>query len=178
MLYVAFNGPPRSGKSTAAWMLREQLQGRFLTMQESFAAPMKHFVATAMGERYRDMNKDKPRALWRGQSVRQVLIHMSEYYLKERYGDEIFGQLLVERVANLETRPQIVIIDDTGFEQEWSVCRPGFLIRIEREGCDFSYDSRSYHSQPDATVINNGDLFDLDLRLQSIAEDIRRRFND
>ena len=152
--FIVFNGPPSSGKSTAARLLCQAL-GKEAVM-DSFAAPMKHFIATALGMTYADMAKDAPRAELSGYSVREFLIDLSEHYIKERYGAGVFGRWLYHRIGRLNPSPKFVICDDGGFidEIEALPMRRTTLVHVYRQGCSFQNDSRNYvHSELRRTVV-------------------------
>ena len=74
------------------------------------------------------------------------------------FGKDIFGKVLVNRLCTPEPLPAIAVISDTGFEAE---CKPIIeyatpercvLIQLQREGCTFEGDSRSYIDLPITTV--------------------------
>jgi hypothetical protein len=162
--WIVFNGPPRSGKSSAANWLRNALHGisvrertgQIQTIGDSFAMPMKHFIATAFGEKYQDMDKEKMRPELLGRTAREFLIHMSEHYMKDRYGDDVFARWLVYRNLKNIPLPDYVVIDDGGFEIERDALTKPRVIRMIRPGTSFKGDSRSYWSNPTVTIENDG----------------------
>src|SRR6187431_1303237 len=98
--FILVNGPPYSGKSTIVREVSSQMQQRHVSVvSDSFAAPMKHFIATALGEQYATLPKDAPRAELSGYSVREFLIDLSENYIKPRYGDGAYGRWLYHRIG-------------------------------------------------------------------------------
>lgn len=177
--YIVLNGPPKSGKSSAAhWLSRaikelHRQQGQQVLMQvDAFAAPMKHFIATALAERYGDMDKDKMRPELNGYSAREFLIHMSEHYMKERYGEDVFARLLVYRNLKHVPAPDYVVIDDGGFAVEKMALTKPYIIRVTRPGCDYSKDSRHYWDDPSFTLVNDADYDTLYMRVTTIARGI------
>jgi|ERR1041385_523510 hypothetical protein len=161
--WIVFNGPPRSGKSSAANWMRQAIhgitareQGRRIVVTDSFTAPMKHFIATALGEKYQDMDKDKMRPELLGRTAREFLIHLSEFYMKDRYGEDVFGRWLVYRNLRNIPLPDYVIIDDGGFEIEASTLTKPRVVRMIRPGTDFTNDSRCYWGNPTITIQNDG----------------------
>lgn len=159
MKFVIFNGPPYSGKSTVARELARALSGRYRVAMDSFAAPMKHFIATALGEQYNEMPKDSPKDILRGRSVRQFLIHMSEQYMKEQYGQDIYGRLLYHRAMRYQPAPDFVICDDSGFPDEAMALPEPYIVRVTRKGKDYTGDSRTYLPNP-SYVFENDDALD------------------
>lgn len=179
--YVVLNGPPRSGKSTIARLLTEELHGpdqpvlddRIVT-QEYFAAPMKHFIATALGEKCSDMDKDRMRPELHGYSVRQFMIHLSEDVMKPRYGEDCFARWLVHRVQkHPDALPDYVLIDDLGFDVELDALGKTYLIHVRRDRCDFKNDSRSYVGLANYDFDNNQTLVELKARAHHVAQMIR-----
>ena len=155
--FVILNGPPYSGKTTIARELSQYLHSRHVsTVTDSFAAPMKHFIATALGQQYSAMAKDAPRAELAGYSVREFLIDLSENYIKPRYGEGVYGRWLYHRAGRYSPSPTFVICDDSGFEEEMNALgRNVILVRIERPGHDFTNDSRAYLPNPKYTLMND-----------------------
>lgn len=169
--YVLLNGPPECGKSTVARELTKLLPN---AIQDSLAAPMKHFIATALGEKYAEMDKAKMRPELNGDSVRAFLIQLAESYLREIYGRDIFVRWLMHRVLRYpEFKPQFVIIDDLGFVEEYEMLKPKtYLVHVVRDGKDFKNDSRSYIKGSDAILMNNDSVEKLYERVGHLARSI------
>src|SRR5277367_2870726 len=109
---ILLNGPPSSGKDTGAKHIREFLnhtpyQGRLLhTAMDRFSLPVKRAFAGMMGvsctadgivTQYEPI-KELPIARIGGMSYRQWQIEFSEDFMKPKFGEAIFGQLLIERI--------------------------------------------------------------------------------
>lgn len=168
--FIILNGPPSSGKTTISRLLTPMLNNeKARTITDSFAAPMKHFVAVALGERYADMKKDKARPELHGYSVRDFLISLSEDYMKIRYGRDVLSRLLNYRVLRHTPPPDFVICDDGGFIEEAEALSRYYLIRVERDGCTFRNDSRSFLPDPNWTIYNNEDIDQLRIYVRKIA---------
>jgi hypothetical protein len=174
---LLFNGPPRSGKDTAAIFTMNtfsynrhvprypQLEIRF----DRFSMPCKHAFAGAMQADsidrfgnvypYETTKGDVIPSL--GISYRQWQIDFSEKFMKPLYGVDIFGRLFIERNRNKIARA--IVVPDSGFEEEIAPVVEHFgvdevlLLRIHRPGFDFTGDSRSYLR--DGLVKNTHDVY-------------------
>jgi len=95
----------------------------------------------------REEYKDTPVPDLFNHTPRDILIDMSERWLKEKFGKDVFGLLAIGNLSSV-TSLQATIIDDCGFYDEALPIvrrfRPEncFLIRLHRE--DAEWDSRSY----------------------------------
>lgn len=176
MNFILFNGPPRSGKDTAAKIVCDHLlkPGKLWPVWEKFSFPNKRAFAgtvhTAMDDegnvRGYEHRKGEPLPILNGASFRQWQIDYSEKFMKPLYGNDIFGRLLLAR-CDEENVHDIYVVSDCGFQIECDVLRNHnvLLIRMEREGCTFEGDSREYVAPhpgwPFLVCFNNGTLDDL-----------------
>lgn len=178
MYVVLFNGPPRSGKDTLARMVADHF-----TSQHVDAPRIEHLAEPLRRIAYQmcDMTYGAPGALdyelfkttWFAQfnrTGRQLLIDVSESFLKPQYGREIMANLLFERTVGIAEK--VLLIPDSGFQAETNrLCslysgENVYVVNVMRNGCDFSNDSREWVSHPKASrlqmqVNNNGSLHDL-----------------
>jgi hypothetical protein len=175
--YIILNGPPRSGKTTIARELTYLLNGQRIaenygiTQQDSFSSPMKHFVATALGEQYQKMDRDKPRPELNGYSVRDFLIYLAEECIKPRFGDDIFGRWLVHRsLRNPVSKPRFYLVDDGGYGANELAIPRRFVVRIERKGYSFDNDSRRYLPDYNYLLENNQGLPELLKQVKVLAD--------
>jgi len=172
---VFFNGPPRSGKDTACKIAGVRTHATVL----SFALPLKLQTAALLGVSLLELEamKDSPHPALKGGTPRQYMINLSEKMIKPCYGDDFFGHVAVNKIdqspRNLFTN--LVFFSDSGFrsEAEPVVSRFGLdncvKIEIERDGCDFSKDSRSYWFMPGLRTVrlaNNGAFDDFRKAIQ------------
>lgn len=181
---IWLNGPPRSGKDT----LGQQLADHYNILHKKdtaimkLAQPIKDGVKAFLGisdeEWYAidvlGKGKDDPHAtsLTMGKSLRECQIGISEQFAKPFWDKQIFGKLLLERMKRkfpLCAGDSMIFITDAGFSYE---CDPvvnyygpenNVVIRLQRDGTDYSKDSRSYVDLshlgvPHIDVSNNGTL--------------------
>lgn len=152
---ILFNGPPRSGKDTAALFIIEDYE-RARTLK--FAQPLKSAVAALFDLSFdflRRMEapgsdeKNNPQPLLGGMSWRDACIWMSERCAKPALGDDFFGRAMVTRMRE-STSCDVTIITDCGFQDEVLPVINAFgeanchLFRLHREGCHYNNDSRGY----------------------------------
>lgn len=145
-----FNGPPSSGKDYAAKWMASTYKGCKL---DKFARVLKERTHALYGFPWKGMDyyedcKNEPHEDFYGLTPRQAYINVSETYFKPHHGDRIFGKILAQELDTYDW--DIVAISDSGFEGEAQVLVEKYgaeniiLVRVHREGYDFSKDSRSY----------------------------------
>lgn len=172
--YILLNGPPSSGKSQAlAPLIVDAIKANNLTVhRDEFAAPLKHFIATSLGLKYQQAKKDIPMAILNGYSIREFLIFLSQDYIKEVYGQDIYGRWLHYRILRLDAQPDFVLVDDLGFSDEMQSLQPHFVIRLTRPGHIFQNDSRDFIAFPDYEIVNDGTIEQLQKRVGPVMMDI------
>lgn len=187
MPHVVFlNGPPKCGKDMLVSQLVEYIKFNHLKA----AAPLKRAAGAVLDmdmkgiEEYKDVTSRLLKRESDGSvdTVRQFLISMSEDWMKVRYGKAIFGKLLGRDIRN--SAASLSIVSDCGFADELEACltfsvgtRNAILVRIHREGCDFTNDSRSYLHPSNVAcydIDNNGTKYEATMKLLRI---IQRSFN-
>lgn len=170
---ILLNGPSESGKSVniaPGLMYRMRTLG-IPAVQDSFANPMKHFIATTLGVKYSELKKNSPMAVLQGYTPREFLIDLSEHYIKRRYGDDFYGRALLHRVLRLDPLPAVVIVDDSGFDEERDALKGHErVVRISRPGKTFAGDSRKYLEFPQFALSNDGTLEDLENKLDILSD--------
>jgi hypothetical protein len=161
MKLILLNGPPRSGKDTAAAAIETfllDLPSLPFVVHDKLSAPIKYAFCAMMRAKMDGFNVDYYEAHKEevipaiGKSYRQWQIDFSERFMKPCYGIDIFSRLLWSRLE--EQAADYAIISDCGFQIEIDyllakvepadVC----LFRLNREGCSFSGDSRQYVFAP------------------------------
>lgn len=146
-----FNGAPGTGKDEAAHFL-VNLHGltELSFKQQLFTETFKHFDVSEEwfmnGYSDREVKEKKKEVALGNRTRREALIHVSEDILKPLHGKQVFGDCVAEKIVDSKE----YALSDCGFSEEVvpiintvgteNVC----LIRLLRDGCDFSNDSRRY----------------------------------
>jgi hypothetical protein len=160
---ILLNGPPRSGKDTAA----DFIYRRFNAKKMKFSDPVKDGTHASYGmpgiatDAFEDV-KDEPRDEFLGMTPRRAYIIHSEHYMKFVHGPGVYGDIAARRVPS----DGIAVFADSGFISEAApVARMVGLenilvLRLFREGCTFDGDSRSYIALDGSETydITNGSL--------------------
>jgi hypothetical protein len=150
---ILFNGPPRSGKDTVANRLAASLPVPNAVLK--FTAPVKDLAHRRLGlhcaiDAY-EVQKDTPLPEFRGLTPRETYIRTSEG-LKAEKGVTAVADLFVQAMLALPV--PLVINPDVGFDYEAEAVADALgpdnvlLVRIHREGRDFSNDCRSWVHVP------------------------------
>lgn len=181
MYIVCFNGPPRSGKDTMARMLAEHMDSQGVkvpVVEVSLSTPLRRIAYQMIGENYvhdgignfsYDAFKEDtfPQFNCTG---RQLMIDVSEKFLKPCYGQRIMADMLLAELHELPPYPfdGVVLVRDSGFQCEIEplVDAVGdsnlYVVNLRRSGCDFSNDSREWvHHEFGGEFYNNEALADL-----------------
>lgn len=193
MLILLFNGPPGSGKDTAASICELFFRRNSIKVRGfKFAHVLKAGVHTSLGltvpvDAYEGAKKDKVSDDFFGYTPRQAYIKHSEEYMKKVYGEDVFAEILAKTLEHHAKQGlQVALISDCGFDVEvnkisirfkYNQCR---LFRINRLGCTFKNDSRSYlypQMMQSAEIYNDHTLTALELTLQKICVDFMRLRN-
>lgn len=163
---IIFNGPPRSGKDTFADKLEHVYENKwfnsdviFIAMRESFKDSLVHLVLDFYNihedewdDRY-EHSKEEPWDALGGRSQREALIDMSENKIKPMFGNDFFGKAAARKLqtgSDSDGDGRLYIFSDGGFVEEIQPLIDKFgkenilIIRLHREGFDFSNDSRGF----------------------------------
>lgn len=169
---LLLNGPPGCGKDTIGEMLLFQYSNEAAPIQK-FAAPIKDFFRREycnddydLFEWYeRRENKDRPHEALMGKTPREIQIAYSELYAKPFHREDVWGRKLSVSAKRLfEEGFKLIIVTDLGFSTEFRYLTNEFgaknigLLKIFREGKDFSNDSRGFVSTGDIGL-SPGDLW-------------------
>ena len=190
MKIILLNGPPSSGKDHAAKVIRNRffkIVNHPFFRWEKMSFPHKMAFARMTGT---DIDSDgnnityetkKTEVIpWLGVSYRQWQIDFSERFMKPLYGEDIFARMfLMRNLTWLDDPNWLCVVSDCGFETEACTIHAAMphndvlLIRLFRDGYDFTGDSRNYISKRlkvrDTEVINNGTR-DFDQTIIEIVE--------
>jgi hypothetical protein len=168
MTIILLNGPPRSGKDTAANIIKKNVPN---FTEYKMSSPLKRTVREMFNltiEQHKALEdiKDEPSDILGGHSYRDIQISLSEDWMKPTFGSKIFGEIAVKVINQ---RAGNVVISDIGFEDEVYPLRRAFtkrlcLIRIHRPGSNFDNDSRDY--LPNSCLDN------------ALIHDLYNQFND
>lgn len=177
MIYIILNGPSETGKSTViarGLLERFRLLPSLRVHQDSFASPMKNFIASTLGVKYADLKKNTMMGIIGGYTPREFLIDLSENYIKGRYGDDAFARWLEHRSLRIEPSPDIVLCDDGGFQWEYDVLKShARVVHCLRDGKTFMGDSRNFIVNrlgvPDYVLTNHGTIDELEVPLDDLA---------
>lgn len=149
---IFLNGPPRSGKDTLG--LKLALSVPWVRLYK-LISPAEDFVRAVWRipkedfHVYREAHKNEPLSMFAGQSLREVFIRFSEQFMKPQFGSGIFGQLALRRLGQLADL-EVLVVTDSGFVEEAIPLATHYgvsnclKVELEREGCSFKGDSRSY----------------------------------
>lgn len=161
MYIVAFNGPPESGKDTFADALVKRVEAihNIPVKLESLSFPLRSIAYAMVGWSSPELDGDNYELFKRvtfpqfgGITGRQLMIDVSEKFLKPTYGTEIMARMLIARVEASRFNG-LLLIRDCGFQlevsplTEWVGAQNLYVARCHREGKNFSNDSRElvYH---------------------------------
>lgn len=169
MYVIGISGPPRSGKDTLAKHLQTMLEDRFVipTLVHSLSKPMRRMAFHVIGRIYSvpeyERLKDQPLDELEGGTIRELMIGLSEQFMKPRYGKAVWAKLLLNRLP--AKFPGIIIVPDFGFPSESEHFMRVFgednvlAIQLTRAGFDWGNDSRSYVSATyNLGLENSGDF--------------------
>lgn len=190
---VVLNGPPGCGKDTIA--NRIVAEDHFLPI--NITPFVKHQFKDALYEHTakhfeigldefihfasdRSLKDSTSLAGLGGRTPRQALIHVSEDIYKPRYGNDYFGEVEASRVREHKRRLGgiiNVIYPDGGFESEVPPIESEFdhvlIIRLHRDGFDFSGDSRNYLELPNTETRTTVDEYLIDGQIEDAVFKVR-----
>ncbi len=174
MLVILLNAPPEAGKDTVADYMCAQLRASQIDYKRrALADKPKEMLAYRYGVTADFMfsreNKDRP---WRntGKTPRELVIEFSEMQ-KEVLGQDLWAR---NTLIDLIREPRVLIITDVGFQAEYDYFNGLYdvhLFKVEREGKDYSIDSRKeVQGEPCTLIKNDGSLQDLRLVSQFLIQ--------
>lgn len=163
---LLLNAPAQSGKDTVASILETGYGFR----PNSFKNPLFYLFCHTAGfdyEEFMDLYstdgwKDTPNEKLNGKTPRDLMIHISENYIKPFFGDTYFGEALANQIESYELAhgdnvEYSWVIPDSGFNDEAQVLIDKFKDRVicvqfTRNGKTFEGDSRNWVTNVPTTV--------------------------
>ena len=166
MYVIGFNGPPQCGKDTLSGFFREYVEERhpiLPIMEVSLSTPLRVIAYAMAGRHYPDpslpyeefKNTAYPQFGWskfKSQQHaigRELMIDVSERFLKPCYGQDIMAKLL--RASVPLSFDGLILIRDSGFQCEvdpiieWVGAENFLVCQVFRDGFDsFENDSREW----------------------------------
>lgn len=191
---VMLNGPPGSGKDYAAQVLMEA--DDLTVSHHKFAAPLKQMAGALFNINAKAVERLKSSIFDDfGVTLRQILIDMSEKWMKPCYGKDIFGKIAAYKIAEefqlvdteILSDRDLYVFSDCGFDAEVHHVLKLFgnenaiLIRLHRDGCTYEGDSRSYIELDDVRtidIVNHGNSFFKDRVLEAVKNWMNERKNN
>lgn len=175
---VIFNGPPGSGKDEAAEYCTEMFDPAYHMMFKEKLFELVLSIFNISDEEFFELyynreTKNLPTCKLRGFSPRSAMIYVSETVIKPHFGKDYYGLCAAENMKG----HGIYFFSDGGFKEEfkpvYDECEGNMLIiRLHREGCNYSEDSRGYiHNFIDTTevdVYNDSSLEDFKVKVLAI----------
>lgn len=179
MKVVLFNAPPKSGKDTIANALINRV--KLARKTENFPIEkleikdtlrgMACLLTQASADHY-DVTKDIPLELIKGQSLRELMIAMSEEFVKPRYGHDFW----VRRTIADMWQGGLYLVTDMGFQVELNTvvkevgAENVIVVHVHRPNTSFKGDSRNWvstpHGIPVLVIVNNSTVEDATDQLQ------------
>jgi hypothetical protein len=146
-MIILLNGPPSCGKDTIAKIIKKKIGSKDYKM----AKPIKDAFSALFGIQgellHELMEERKDEAFFTADAnitPREVLIKLSEDFMKPLLGNDCFGQVAVNNIGKIAWKH--LTISDCGFNAEVPPIAKAYgcdkvkTILIEREGC--KWDSR------------------------------------
>jgi hypothetical protein len=170
MYFVCFNGPPYSGKDTFARMFAEHVDSLGITtpvIEVSLSSPLRRIAYMMVGRLYvpetYDEFKKETFPQFGGVTGRQLMIDVSERFLKLCYGQDIMVKMLLNELQEAGFPDSgVVLVRDSGFQCEVDPLIDAvgaenlYVARVVRDGCSFKGDSREWVYHDNAHVWYNG----------------------
>ena len=168
---IFINGAPCTGKDEVSnYLLSVLKKVHYKAMKTHLIEWVCNFYNISLSEFNDNYTRDKKEIkseLFNGLSPREALIHVSENVIKPILGKSYFGDYMANNLSE-----GINVISDCGFMDELRPIiqkigvKKCLLIKIKREGYNFSEDSRSeitdnYMNIKTININNNKELFDL-----------------
>ncbi len=153
---IAFNGAKTVGKTTIAKAVAALSDDVVIL---SFATPLRAMLEAMGIDRHNlDVGKEEP-VKGLNQSARQMLCSLGTEWGRQMVSQEIWlwaMQRQIDQIVKKSLNPGdlIIIIDDCRFanEAEWVASQDGVVVKLYRDGIDYSQDHSSEVPLPDELI--------------------------
>jgi len=157
MFVVMFSGPPKVGKDSVAQAVRTLIDNEtdVPTLMDHFARPMREAAMNLAGYDPKDFAlynsiKDTGLSVLNGGTIRELMIGLSENFMKARYGSDFWGRCVANANQITREKPGVIFIPDLGFPDELRYIEhlvgpdQVVTVRLSRPKIDWANDSRRY----------------------------------
>jgi hypothetical protein len=144
-----FSGPPGSGKDEACKFLVSQCGFKHLAFKDQLFLDTAKYYDVSLDwfiQGYTRELKDKPEEKLDGRSRRRALIHVSENFIKPKFGKSYYGHMTCQKMDSISR----YCFSDSGFSEEAfpiinSVgSENAIIVQLARHDCTYANDSREY----------------------------------
>jgi hypothetical protein len=157
LLIIIMNGPPDSGKDTAADYLVEKHGFTKLEMKSALRKVAHKIASIQWGHRAVEMCDDlefdkqlkstKKTEAFGNRTWREFLIWLSEHVAKPIFGSSVFATAAIKEIR--EAGSELIVFSDGGFQVEVDEIAKAFpdavrIVHLYRSGCTYEGDSRGY----------------------------------
>lgn len=191
MYIICFNGPPRAGKDTLADMVAKKIEATVdaPVILASLSLPLRTIAYAMVGRVYQNdpgtYESFKEEYFERlDRTGRQLMIDVSESFLKPTYGKEIMADLLIQKIRAYP-RNAMILVRDSGFQIEVNSlirevgAKNLMVVQVHRPGTSFDNDSREWVFHPtdqSMQIWNRDSLHHLDLEAERLLLRLRNQF--
>lgn len=137
--YIVISGSrPYASNIVAKELSRELRQGQSESsvINDSFQSPIKHFVASALGEKYAVADLDRMRSEFNGMNIRAFVSALTTM-MDAEFGDDVLVRWLIHRSLRSPANPPRYYIVNDGDEVEPDHIQtiPNvYLVNVESDG--------------------------------------------
>lgn len=152
--YIILNGEARANRAQVARELCAVITRRLGSKSaaiDSFCAPLKHFVSTALGESFNKINLLRAYPELSGHAVKTMMLNFRSD-LRFAYGNDVLARLLLHRSLRWPTAmPCYYIVEDGEYAAEIMAIPNRVIVRVI-DHPDLVPDIPYLHAAPDYVV--------------------------